>query len=91
MYKIITHIIVEEHFDSPEESEDVKAEWKAPLRYYPDGVQIPSGLPISYQIASGNNRCGNCKAYKPANGACSRWLEPVRPGYVCQAWTAIPS
>lgn len=92
MYKKITHTIVEEHFDDQESvtlADEIKNTWKAPLRYYPDGQQIASGLPSSYERSVGNNRCGNCKAYNPSTSVCMNWLQPVRLEYVCSNWTAI--
>lgn len=92
MYKRITHTIVEEHFDHPlavEMSTDVKKTWKAPLRYYADGQQIASDLPPSYQLATGDNHCGNCLAFDSFNNSCKKWLLPVRSEYICGAWTAI--
>jgi hypothetical protein len=90
MYKKITHNIVEEHFDHPDAVE-IKAQWKAPLRYYEDGQQISSNLPTSFFLATGENRCGNCLAFDPATTICSKFSAMVRPEYVCAAWTAIPS
>ena len=90
MYKKITHTIVEEHFDNPD-AVDIKAQWKAPLRYYADGQQISSNLPPSFRVATDNNRCDNCLAFDPATTICSKWAAMVRPEYVCDAWTAIPS
>ena len=92
MYKRITHTIVEEHFDHPmavELSTEGKKTWKAPLRYYADGQQIPSDLPQSYQLAVGENSCGNCLAFDPTRNVCKQWMLPVRVDYVCAAWTAI--
>lgn len=90
MYKKITHTIVEEHFDNPEDI-DIKSEWKAPLRYYADGQQISSNLPTSFLLALGENRCDNCLAFNPATSICGKFSAMVRPEYVCAAWTAIPS
>jgi hypothetical protein len=92
MYKKITHTIVEEHFDHPmavEISEGIKKTWKAPLRYYPDGQQIASGLPTSYRVGTIEQQCGNCKAFDAAKSTCLHWLQPVRADYVCDTWTAI--
>jgi hypothetical protein len=93
VYKKITHSIVEEHFDHPlavKMSQDVnKAQWKAPLRYYSDGTQIPTNLPMSYRLATSANGCMNCLAFNSATTMCSKWSEPVRPDYVCDAWTPI--
>lgn len=94
MYKKITHTIVEEHFDHPmaaQIADGIKSEWKAPLRYYADGLQISSNLPPSFLLATGDNRCGNCLAFDPATTICSKFSAMVRPEYVCAAWTAIPS
>lgn len=88
MYKKITHTIVEEHFDSAEAA-NINAQWKAPLRYYEDGTQIASDLPASYQLATGENRCGNCLAFDSVKNTCTKWKLPVRAEYVCAAWTAI--
>jgi len=88
MYKKITHYIVEEHFDHPL-AVDIKAQWKAPLRYYADGQQIASDLPPSYQLATGENRCGNCLAFDSTRNTCNQWKLPVRAEYVCAGWTAI--
>jgi len=88
MYKRITHTIVEEHFDHPD-AVNIKAQWKAPLRYYADGQQIASDLPLSYQLATGENRCGNCLAFDSVRNTCNKWQLPVRAEYVCAAWTAI--
>ena len=92
MYKKITHTIVEEHFDHPmaaQIAEGVKSTWKPRLRYYPDGEQIPSDLPLTYQVAPSDNRCGNCLAFDTTNSSCKHWLVPVRTEYVCPHWTAI--
>lgn len=92
MYKKIIHHIVEEHFDHPmavEMSEGIKSEWKAPLRYYPDGAQIPSDLPKSYRLATTEQHCGNCLAFDATQNVCNHWKLPVRAEYVCDAWTAI--
>ncbi len=88
MYKKITHTIVEEHFDSPE-AVDIKEQWKAPLRYYADGEQIASGLPISYRAGTEDRRCGNCMAFDTSTSTCFYWLQPVRADYVCDAWKEI--
>jgi hypothetical protein len=93
MYKRITHTIVEEHFDSVK---DAKAAWKAPLRFYSDGVQIPSNLPESYSMATGEQRCQNCAYYQTVTGSvtgpdtpvCTKWQAVIRPEYYCAAWTA---
>lgn len=90
MYTKITHTIVEEHFDNPD-AVDIKAQWKAPLRYYTDGQGIPYNLPPSYAQATGENRCGSCLAFNPATSICGKFSAMVRPDYVCAAWTAIPS
>ena len=92
MYSKITHTIVEEHFGHPmavEMSEGIKSTWKAPLRYYADGQQIPSFLPSSYRLGTTEQNCGNCLAFDSSNNVCKHWLQPVRPEYVCDAWTAI--
>lgn len=92
MYKKITHHIIEEHFEHPmavEMAEGIKKTWKAPLRYYADGAQIPSDLPQTYQLAVGNNRCGNCRAFDSSRNVCTYWQLPVRVEYVCPHWTAI--
>ena len=92
MYKRITHTIVEEHFDHPEAvamSTESKSTGRAPLRYYADGQQIASDLPQSYQLAVGENRCGNCLAFDTTRNVCKQWMLPVRADYVCAAWTAI--
>ncbi len=92
MYKKITHTIVEEHFDHPlatTMSKEIKSEWKSPLRYYPDGEQIASGLPMSYQLGTTEQNCGNCRAFDASRSACLHWLQPVRAEYVCPHWTAI--
>lgn len=92
MYKRITHKIVEEHFDHPmaiEMAEGIKKTWKAPLRYYPDGQQIASGLPPSYRLGTVQNQCGNCLAFDSSNNSCKKWMLPVRAEYICDAWTAI--
>lgn len=88
MYKKITHTIVEEHFDHPMSAE-IKSTFKPPLRYYADGQQIPSDLPMSYQLATGENHCGNCLAFDPTRSVCRHWMLPVRTEYVCPHWTAI--
>jgi hypothetical protein len=91
MYKKITHNIVEEHFDHPD-AVNIKAQWKAPLRYYSNGVQISSNLPTSFRLATDNNKhCGNCLAFDATSTICSKWSAMVMPEYVCDAWTAIPS
>jgi len=92
MYKRITHTIVEEHFDHPEAvamAAESKSTGRAPLRYYADGQQIASDLPQSYQLAVGENRCGNCLAFDPTRNVCRHWMLPVRVEYVCPHWTAI--
>lgn len=94
MYKRITHTIVEEHFDHPiavEMSEGIKKTWKAPQRYYPNGEQMSSNLPPSFRVATDSNRCGNCLAFDPATMICGKFSAMVRPEYVCDAWTLIPS
>jgi hypothetical protein len=94
MYKRITHTIVEEHFEHPmavEMSEGIKKTWKAPLRYFPNGEQMSSNLPPSFRVATGSDRCGNCLAFDPTTTICAKWSALVRPEYVCDAWTAIPS
>ena len=81
MYKKITHTIVEEHFDHPmaaQIAEGIKSKGKAPLRYYADGQQIASDLPQSYQLSTGDNRCGNCLAFDPTRNVCKHWMLPVR-------------
>jgi hypothetical protein len=94
MYKKITHSIVEEHFDHPEAVKLArtvnKPTWKAPLRYFPDGTQVSSNMPISFRLATGQQNCGNCLAYDSATGICSKWSALTRPEYVCDAWTAKP-
>ena len=92
MYKKITHHIVEEHFDHPlatQISKEIKGGFKPPLRYYPDGQQIASGLPMSYRLGSEEKHCGNCKAFDATKSACLHWKQPVRADYVCDVWTAI--
>ena len=92
MYKKITHTIVEEHFDHPiavEMSEGIKKTFKAPLRYYADGEQIASDLPPSYAMGTNEKHCGNCLAFDSSRDVCKKWMLPVRPDYVCAAWTAI--
>ncbi len=94
MYKKITHHIVEEHFDhlvSAEMLNEIKKTWKAPLRYFLNGEQMSSNLPPSFRVATDNGRCGNCLAFDPATTICSKFSAMVRPEYVCDAWTAIPS
>lgn len=93
MYKKITHTIVEEHFDHPlatEITDEIKATFKAPLRYYTNGGQIPSDLPESYQQATSlTQRCANCLAYDAPYAVCKKWQLPVRTEYVCAAWTPV--
>lgn len=92
MYKKITHTIIEEHFDHPVGAtiaDEIKSEWKAPLRYYLDGQQIASGLPTSYRVGTAEQNCGNCLAFDPTRNVCKHWQQPVRSEYVCDAWTAI--
>jgi hypothetical protein len=92
MYKKITHTIVEEHFGHPmaaDLAEKVKKKWKAPLRHYPDGEQIPSGLPVSYRLGTAEKECRNCQAFDATRSACLHWKQPVRADYLCDAWTAI--
>jgi hypothetical protein len=94
MYKKITHTIVQEHFDHPSAasmSKEIKSTWKAPLRYYPNGEQMSSNLPPSFRVATDSKYCGNCLAFNPATFICAKWSALVRPEYVCDAWTAIPS
>jgi hypothetical protein len=86
MYKRITHKIVEEHFAS---HEDVKSKWKAPLRFFSNGEQMSSNLPVTFQLATGDSRCGNCLAYNPSTAICSKWVAMVRPEYYCPSWTPI--
>jgi len=74
-----------------EMSEEIKKTWKAPLRYFPNGEQMSSNLPPSFQVATGSNRCGNCLAYDPTTMICGKFSALVRPDYVCAAWTVIPS
>jgi len=92
MYKKITHTIVEEHFDHPmavKMSNEMKSTWKAPLRYYADGEQISSDLPMSYQLSIGQTSCGNCRAFDATTSQCRYWTLPVRAEYVCPHWTVI--
>jgi len=102
MYKKITHTIVEEHFDHPMATavaKELRNSWKAPLRYYPNGEQIPSNLPESYSLATSDQRCENCAYFATVTGSvtgpdtpvCTKWQAVVRPEYHCAAWTPIVS
>ena len=62
-------------------------------RLYPDGVLVPSTLPISYQIGVISNNtqktlqnCKMCSFQK--NGLCSKWNSGVRDQYVCAAYVS---
>lgn len=65
---------------------------------YPDGAEIPVGLPTTYRPASMweppletpktiGQRCGNCK--HNINGYCDWYLAPVRDNYYCPEWAKI--
>jgi len=55
---------------------------------YPDGKPISPELPEAYDMATGTQKCGNCKYY--VEGLCTRWNNaPVRAAYWCAAWKPI--
>jgi hypothetical protein len=92
MYKIITHTIIEEHFDNPADiANAVVSSDTTIFRTYPDGSLIPFSLPISYVMASNAvPHCGNCVAYTANTGYCSTYDAAVESDYVCATWKAIP-
>ena len=88
MYKVITHTIIEEHFDTPGDlANAVTSSDTMIFRTYHNGEVIPFSLPISYAIATpGGAHCGNCAAY--SDGWCSTYDAVVNSGYVCATWRA---
>ena len=98
MYKIITHTIIEEHFDNPADIANAMVSSDTViLRTYPNGTVIPSSLPYSYVIATTDQNCGNCLAFSAnsANSAnignCLTYCSTVRPEYVCATWKPVVS
>lgn len=55
------------------------------IKYYPDGEEIPAGLPAAYAVSSSNKKCSNCKFYS-GTGRCTLFNAPVRGNYVCALW-----
>jgi hypothetical protein len=58
-------------------------------RSYPNGEPIDKKLPKAYKLATGDEKCENCKFYDTEQFTCKAWDNAaVRPMYWCAKWEA---
>lgn len=79
--------VAQDEGQDPEEAGKAAYGDEYKLDRYPDGEEVPEGLPDAYDLGNASKNCGNCNYNE--EGYCELFDAKIRTEYVCARWEAM--